>query len=68
MLQPQINSGYGNKPDTYSENMVPFDTLIVFLKEFFEKVNFERSQQKTIKAWKITKHADLIYRPPDKGA
>ena len=26
-----------------------FDTLIVFLKEFFEKVNFEKSQQTTIK-------------------
>ena len=23
----------------------PFDTLIGFLKEFFEKVNFEKSQQ-----------------------
>ena len=27
-----------------------FDTLIVFLKEFFEKVNFEKSQQTTTKA------------------
>ena len=27
-----------------------FDTLMVFLKEFFEKVNFEKSQQTTIKA------------------
>ena len=26
-----------------------FDTLIVFLKELFEKVNFEKSQQTTTK-------------------
>ena len=32
----------------------PFDTLIVFLKEFFEKVDFEKSLQMTAKAWKIT--------------
>ena len=25
----------------------PFGTLIVFMKEFFEKVNFEKSQQTT---------------------
>ena len=33
-----------------------FETLIVLLKEFFEKVNFEQSQQTTTKAWKITLH------------
>ena len=27
-----------------------FDTLIVFLKEFFEKVNFEKNEQTTTKA------------------
>ena len=27
-----------------------FDTLTVFLKDFFEKVNFEKSQQTTTKA------------------
>ena len=31
-------------------------TLIVFLKEFFEKLNFLKSQQMT-KTWKITQHA-----------
>ena len=30
-----------------------FDTLIVFLKEFFEKVNFENRLQTAVKAWKI---------------
>ena len=44
MLQPQIDSGYGNKPDTYSEKMEQFDTLIVFLKDFFEKAHIEKSQ------------------------
>ena len=34
-----------------------FYTLIVFLEEFFEKVNFEKSQQMTAKAWKVTQHA-----------
>ena len=34
-----------------------FDTLVVFPKEFFEKVNFEKIQQSTTKTWKITKHA-----------
>ena len=29
-----------------------FDTLLVFLNEFFEKVIFEKNQQ-TTKAWKI---------------
>ena len=37
-----------------------FDTLIVFLKEIFEKVYFEKSQQSTAKSWKITRHAELI--------
>ena len=32
----------------------PFDTLIEFLEEFFEKVNFEKSQQTKKKIWKIT--------------
>ena len=30
----------------------PFDTLIVFLKEFFWKANFEKSQQMITKVWK----------------
>ena len=34
----------------------PYDTLILFLKEFFEKLNLEESQQKATKAWKITQH------------
>ena len=31
----------------------PFNTLIVLLKEFCEKVNFEKSQRRTIKAGKL---------------
>ena len=31
----------------------------VFLKEFFEKVNFENNQQTTQKACKITQHAEF---------
>ena len=34
-----------------------FDTLIVFLKFFFEKIDFEKSQQTTAKVQKITQHA-----------
>ena len=30
----------------------------MFLKEFFENINFEKSQQ-TTRAWKITQHAEL---------
>ena len=43
-----------------------FHTRIVFLKEFFEKVNFEKSQQMT-KAWKITQHAKSLEQPPPSG-
>ena len=42
-------------PDQGRHNL--FDALIVFLKEFSEKINFEKSQQTLIKAWKITQHA-----------
>ena len=36
----------------------PLDTLIVFLKEIFEEVNFEKkSQQTTTKGGKIIQHA-----------
>ena len=31
--------------------------MIVFLKEFLKKGNFEKSQQTTTKVWKITQHA-----------
>ena len=34
-------------------------TLIVFLKEFLEKVIFEKSQQTTTKAWKNTQQAQI---------
>ena len=34
-----------------------FDDLMVFLKEFSEKVNVEKNQQTTEKACKITQHA-----------
>ena len=45
-----------------------FDTLIVFLKEYFEKFNFEKSQQRTTKACEITQHANsiVIITSPDK--
>ena len=33
-----------------------YDTLIVFVKEIFEKFHFEKNQM-TTKAWKITQHA-----------
>ena len=33
-------------------------TLIVFMKEFLEKVNYEKNQQTTTKARKITQHAE----------
>ena len=39
-------------------------TLIEFLKEFFEKVDFEKSQQTTPKAWKITQHTELTLKAP----
>ena len=45
-----LGAGSGSKP---------FDALIVFLKEFFEKVYLEKSQQTTTEAWKITQHAKL---------
>ena len=32
----------------------------MFLKEFFEKVNFEKSQQTTTKEWKIIQHAKSV--------
>ena len=35
------------------ELIVSFDTLIAFMKEFFEKVNFEKSQQTTTKHEKL---------------
>ena len=37
-----------------------YDTLIMFLTEFFEKVNFENNQQ-TINAWKIAQHAKILF-------
>ena len=47
----------GRKESNQRKNKL-FDTLIVFWKEFFEKVNFEKSQQMTTEAWKISKHAE----------
>ena len=35
----------------------PSDTLIVFLKGFFENIYLKKSQQTTTKAWTITQHA-----------
>ena len=34
-----------------------FDTLMVFLKDFFENGDFEKISKKDKKAWKITQHA-----------
>ena len=34
-----------------------FDILMVFLKEFFQKVNFEKKTADDKKAWKITQNA-----------
>ena len=34
-----------------------FDILIVFLKEFFWKINFEKKSADDKKAWKITQYA-----------
>ena len=36
----------------------PFKTLIVFLKEIFENVNFQKSQQVTTKAGESTQTAE----------
>ena len=46
---------------TFANSLDPdlFDTLIVFMKEFFGKVNFEKSQQ-TTKKMKNTQHAKSL--------
>ena len=47
-------------PDQDQQNFGPdldpqqFGTLIVPLKEIFQKINFEKTQQRITKAWKIT--------------
>ena len=38
-----------------------FDTLIIFLKEFFERVDFEKNQQKTKKREKLSQVAKSLY-------
>ena len=51
-----INFANSLVPDQDQQNVgpdsgfKPFDTLIVYLKEFFEKVNFEKCQQTTTKS------------------
>ena len=40
-------------PEAWSKSKLS-DTLMVFLKEFFETVDFEKNQQTTKKAGKIT--------------
>ena len=37
-----------------------FDTLRVILKEFFEKNDYEKSQQMTTKAWNFTQYAKRV--------
>ena len=37
-----------------------FDTLIVFMKEFFEKVNFEKNRQQ--QKYEISQHARIELR------
>ena len=41
-----------------------FDLLTVSLKEFFEKVNFEKSQHTTTKAWKIRPNKKKCFSGP----
>ena len=54
-------------PDQAQQNVGPdldpnlFDTLMVFLKDFFEKVNLKKNPQMTKKACKITQHAELTH-------
>ena len=36
----------------------PFDTLILFLKQVFEKVDFQKKSADDNKAWKLAKHAN----------
>ena len=40
---------FANSMDPDQDRLKVFDALIAFLKEFFEKVNFEKSQQTTTK-------------------
>ena len=48
-------------PDQDRQNVGPdLDPNNLTLTEFFEKVNFEKSQQTRTKAWKITKHAKMM--------
>ena len=54
------------EPDQDQQNVGPgLDQicliLIMFLKEFFEKDNFEENQHTTAKAFKITQHADELH-------
>ena len=42
---------------------IPFDTLKAFLKEIFEKVNFEKCQQTTLKAWQKSLQAKERVKP-----
>ena len=51
---------FGPRSGPTKSEFKPFDTLnslIVFLKEIFEKVNFENKSQQLTNAWKITQHA-----------
>ena len=56
MLETFANSFDPTESQSWSESK-PFITQNMFLEEFFEKVHFEKSQQTTTKAWKITQHA-----------
>ena len=40
-----------------SHRSKPFDSLIVFLRDFFEKVNFEKKSTEETKTCKIAQHA-----------
>ena len=65
---PTISGNFFHLLITFVNNLNPdqdqpgsklFESLKVFLKELFENINFEKSQQ-TTKAWKITQHAVSI--------
>ena len=57
-----ITLANSSDPDQARQNVRPdldlnCTTLMVFLKEFFEKVDFEKNEQTTKKAFKITQYA-----------
>ena len=61
-----ITFGNSLDPDQDQQNVGPdLDpnslTLMIFLKEFFEKVDFEKNQQTTNNHTKITQHVESLH-------